>query len=104
MDIKLEINKITESFKGVECLPYTVLLDEFDKLDNNPSMTYTYENKQDYVIRINYKEIMGVLKVIQLPYNYKKNDYLNKVIMKDGKCLEYWSNDITDFEVITNEH
>jgi len=103
MNIQLEINRITESFKGVESLPYTTLLSEFDKLDNNPSMTYTYENKQDYVIRINYKEIMGVLKVIQLPYNYKHNDYLNKIILKNGKCLEYWSNDITDFEVITND-
>ena len=79
MDIKLEINKITESFKGVECLPYTVLLDEFDKIDPNPEMTYTYNNKENYVIRINYKEILGVLKVIQLPYNRKHDDYLNKV-------------------------
>lgn len=103
MDIELEINKLVESVKGVESIPYTVLLDEFDKLDNNPSMTYTYENREDYVIRINFKEYFNILKIIQLPYNYKHNDYLNKVILKNGKCLELWSENIQDFKVLNHE-
>lgn len=100
MEIEKELNKVICSFKGHEPINYIELINKLNEFDNNLDMSFQYWNRTNKTIKINNEVLKNVKKIIQYPFNEKTRDTAFRIVLKDGNNLNYWSDNIFEFEIV----